>query len=74
MVTLPTRVNPHLTVEDEIPEPEPEHPYRQAKDAAYAPPAAKNVGALPTYKNQRSHTRQYHQFMIQQSRQQFSKG
>ena len=29
-----------------LPSAEPEHPYRQAKDAAYAPPTARNVGGI----------------------------
>ena len=45
----PIRIYPRPTVEEEVQEtqPEPEHPYRNARDAAYTPPAAKNVGAIP---------------------------
>jgi hypothetical protein len=33
------------TIEKPMPTVEPEHPYRNAKDASYAPPTARNVGA-----------------------------
>jgi hypothetical protein len=53
VIQAPARTYPRPTVEEEVPEAEAEHPFRNAKDAAYAPPAAKNVGALskaPAYK------------------------